>query len=88
MPIEPGGVTDLVCVSGGDGSLLSFSWSPPSSDQNPDSVNSYLVEVQQYIQPGSTATLSLVPLVPPVRNSLSGDTSSTRITGQVGEHVN
>ncbi len=87
MPIEPGGVTDLVCVSSGDGSVLSFSWSPPSSDQNPDSVNIYLVEVQQYVQPEGTATLGLMPLVPPVRNIISRDASSTRITEQVGEHV-
>ncbi len=88
MSIEPGGVTNLVCAPpGGDGRKLSFSWSPPSSDQNPDSVNGYLVEIQQYVQPEGTATLSLVPLVPPVRNVFSRDTSSTRITEQVGEHV-
>ncbi len=82
--IEPGGVTNLVCAP--PGGELSFSWSPPSSDQNPDSVNGYLVEVQQYVQPEGTATLSLVPLVPPVRNVFSRDTSSTRVTNAgIGE---
>ena len=86
MCLEPGGVTDLVCgLPGGDGRLLSLSWNPPLSDQNADSVNDYLMEIQQYVQLEGTTSVSLMPLVPPIKNLLSKDIFSTSITEQVGE---
>ena len=83
FPAVPGQVENLVCPDSPDGGVLNIRWQQPSS--NADSVNSYIVEVQEVVHsPPGSRMLGLRTLFQQVQ---PGGALMTAVTSGVSEWV-